>query len=245
MTGALTSIAGTATAPGIKFSGSTQAGFYRSAADQISASTAGVERLRIKADGTIRGASDVALWAQLGASTDVAAMLAAADYAAILTLLQVMTTAATNAAIAAAVSSAIPIGMMGYWPANTPPTNWLERDGTAISRTTYDDLFAVIGTTYGAGDGSTTFNLPNDLGYFERAWDHGAGVDPGRVFGSIQADELKSHTHTVYGVIAGAGTGGLRALSTVSGSGDTTSAPTGGTETRPKNRAYLPIIKAL
>lgn len=46
------------------------------------------------------------------------------------------------------------------WFTDTAPTGWLICDGAAVSRTTYADLFAVIGTTYGSGDGSTTFNLP-------------------------------------------------------------------------------------
>jgi len=54
-----------------------------------------------------------------------------------------------------------PIGTLLLYASATYPTGWLRADGTAISRTTYADLFAIIGTTYGAGDGSTTFNLPN------------------------------------------------------------------------------------
>ena len=50
----------------------------------------------------------------------------------------------------------------GYW--TTAPANYLLEDGSAVSRSTYSDLFAVIGTTYGAGDGSTTFNLPDSRG---------------------------------------------------------------------------------
>ena len=48
-----------------------------------------------------------------------------------------------------------------FWPANlSAPGGWLKEDGAAISRTIYSDLFSIIGTTYGIGDGSTTFNLP-------------------------------------------------------------------------------------
>lgn len=54
-----------------------------------------------------------------------------------------------------------PAGSMMLWPTNTAPSGWLLADGTAVSRTTYATLFAVIGITYGAGDGSTTFNVPN------------------------------------------------------------------------------------
>lgn len=52
-------------------------------------------------------------------------------------------------------------GTIKSFGGSTPPDGWLFCDGSAISRTTYAELFAVIGTTYGSGDGSTTFNLPN------------------------------------------------------------------------------------
>lgn len=54
-----------------------------------------------------------------------------------------------------------PIGAISPYAGSTAPTNWLLCDGSAISRVTYADLFTAIGTTYGSGDGSTTFNLPN------------------------------------------------------------------------------------
>lgn len=52
-------------------------------------------------------------------------------------------------------------GDLKYTATDTAPTGWLKCDGSAVSRTIYADLFAVIGTTYGAGDGVTTFNIPN------------------------------------------------------------------------------------
>lgn len=55
----------------------------------------------------------------------------------------------------------IPAGAMTPWTSNIPPAGWLICDGQAVSRTTYADLFAIIGTTYGAGNGSTTFNVPD------------------------------------------------------------------------------------
>ena len=58
--------------------------------------------------------------------------------------------------------STSPVGTMLDWPTTSSyPTGYLRADGTAVSRTSYADLFALIGTTYGTGDGSTTFNLPN------------------------------------------------------------------------------------
>jgi microcystin-dependent protein len=55
----------------------------------------------------------------------------------------------------------IPTGTITPWSQATPPSGFLECDGSAVSRSTYAALFAVVSTTYGAGDGSTTFNLPN------------------------------------------------------------------------------------
>lgn len=54
-----------------------------------------------------------------------------------------------------------PAGVINMWPTNTAPTGWLLCTGSAVNRTTYAGLFAVIGTTFGVGDGTTTFNLPN------------------------------------------------------------------------------------
>ena len=59
------------------------------------------------------------------------------------------------------VSDTLPIGFIGSYGGVTPPEGWLICDGSVVSRTAYSALFAAIGTTYGAGDGSTTFNLPD------------------------------------------------------------------------------------
>jgi microcystin-dependent protein len=78
-------------------------------------------------------------------------------------------------------------GFVMAYTKNSPPTGWLECNGAAISRTTYATLFAIIGTTFGSGDGSTTFNIPDLRAEFIRGWDNGRGVDSGRVFGSAQS----------------------------------------------------------
>lgn len=79
------------------------------------------------------------------------------------------------------------VGTIITFPVNVTPTGFLECNGALLSRTTYADLFAVIGTTYGVGDGSTTFAIPDLRGEFIRGWDNGRGVDDGRSFGSFQA----------------------------------------------------------
>lgn len=74
------------------------------------------------------------------------------------------TDVATVSQIPAGASSGVPIGaVIDYWGA-TPPTDYLFAAGQAVSRTTYAALFAIIGTSAGAGDGSTTFNLPDYRG---------------------------------------------------------------------------------
>ena len=60
-----------------------------------------------------------------------------------------------------ASSNNIPTGVVMAWTTNVPPSGWLLCDGSAVSRTAYSRLFSIIGSTYGAGDGSTTFNLPD------------------------------------------------------------------------------------
>lgn len=74
---------------------------------------------------------------------------------------KVATTAFVTAASSAAASSAVPTGAVFQWVAAAAPSGYLLCDGTARSRTTYADLYAVIGDTYGAGNGTTTFNVPN------------------------------------------------------------------------------------
>lgn len=88
-------------------------------------------------------------------------------------------------------------GEGALWFTTTPPDGALLCNGAAVSRTTYAALFAVIGTTWGAGDGATTFNLPDLRGYFPRGYDAGRGVDSGRVFASTQADANLAHTHSL------------------------------------------------
>lgn len=108
--------------------------------------------------------------------------------------LEATTLQQVNTALGASANF-MPAGAIQLFAMSAIPTGWLECNGAAVSRTTYANLFAVIGTTYGAGDGSITFNLPDMRGQFARGWDHGRGVDPGRALGSTQASANQSHTH--------------------------------------------------
>ena len=151
--------------------------------------------------------------------------------------------------LTAALGSAVPSGTVMYFAGRTAPAGWLKANGAAVSRTTYASLFEAIGTTYGAGDGRTTFNLPDLRGEFIRGWDDGRNVDRGRAFGSAQADELKAHRHKTYGSTEFSAAGGEIWGRQQSNSGqyhdgkafytDTV----GGSETRPRNVALLACIK--
>ena len=135
----------------------------------------------------------------------------------------------------------IPSGTVNVFAGSTPPTGWIECDGSAISRTgVYANLFSVIGILYGSGDGISTFNIPDLRGEFIRGWDHGRSVDTGRTMGSSQSDELKSHHHAMPGTFS-VSTGGGGSL--FAPTGTTNTQDTGGTETRPRNIAMMYIIK--
>ena len=143
--------------------------------------------------------------------------------------------------------ASIPASTVIYVAQSTAPTGYLKANGAAISRTTYADLFAAIGTTFGSGNGSTTFNVPDLRGEFIRAWDDARGVDSGRSFGSAQADEFESHNHTFYtSGSTGSYSNNFDVDSPVSGNSlsfPKTVTDTGGTETRPRNIALLACIK--
>jgi microcystin-dependent protein len=156
------------------------------------------------------------------------------------------TAAARFLSAAGTFAAAVPVGSVTMYAANTAPTGWLECSGAAVSRTTYAGLFAAIGTVFGSGDGSTTFNLPQMQGEFARGWDNGRGIDPARAFGSAQADELEAHVHSVTPP-ASNDTAGSGLTATGTGGAETitpyNTASTGGTETRPRNIALMFIIK--
>ena len=93
--------------------------------------------------------------------------------------------------------NAVPSGAIFAIPTINILSGYLECDGAEISRSTYSDLFDIIGTNFGVGDGSTTFNIPDLRGEFIRGFDNGRGVDSGRVFASTQTDALQNITGTL------------------------------------------------
>ena len=101
---------------------------------------------------------------------------------------QIATTEFVGTAVETAIAAItlLPSGAVMPFATSTEPSGWLECDGSAVSRDTYSDLFSAIGTTFGSGNGSTTFNLPDLRGEFVRGWDNGRGLDSGRSFGTGQ-----------------------------------------------------------
>lgn len=236
MTGQLLAISGTVGEPGISFNADTNTGIRRPAGDSLA---------------LVCGGSDVATVDSTGVSVSTAptagSNLANKTY--------VDSKAATEAA--AVVTIAAPPGAVSMFAANAAPTGWLECDGAAVSRTTYAALFAVIGTTWGAGDGSTTFTLPDLRGEFVRGWDHGKGTDSGRAFASAQLDALQNITgsfevlrssvqnptgsFTTTDISGAASTGGTADGDRVTF--DASLVARTSTETRPRNIALMFIIK--
>ena len=114
------------------------------------------------------------------------------------------------------LASGVPVGTILAHAANTPPTGFLECNGSNISRSTYATLFSAISTTFGVGDGSSTFALPDLRGQFIRGLANTGSTDASRVFGSTQTDQNKNHTHTTDSTSL---TGGIRKISEGFGAG--------------------------
>lgn len=164
-------------------------------------------------------------------------------------------------------SQSLPVGSIIFWDGNLSniPSGFIYADGSAKSRTTYADLFAKDGTKYGAGDGSSTFNILDARGLVLRGTDNGAGTDPDassrtingviqatNISGTYQGDEFKEHKHQLtmtYHTQTGGGFNGGRiqltdrTASTAVNPSEIQMANTGGNETRPKNIAFHLLIK--
>ncbi|MEA1842085.1 phage tail protein [Agrobacterium tumefaciens] len=164
-------------------------------------------------------------------------------------------------ALNASISASTPTGSITTWTTATAPSGFLICNGSAVSRTTYAALFAVIGTAYGAGNGTSTFNIPDLRGVFVRGLDNGRGLDSGRGLGSYQDSDNKSHSHGVndpghvHGGVQNGQSSTGRSTSVdqppaVFSFGNTWGATTGiwlsasgGAESRPRNVALNYIIK--
>lgn len=121
---------------------------------------------------------------------------------------------ARQMAMAGAMGTMLPVGTLSYFADAAVPAGWLAANGAAVSRSTYAELFAKIGTTYGVGNGSTTFNLPDGRGRTLIGAGQGAGLT-NRALGAtggnethiLTVPEMPAHTHT-FGT-SGSGGGGI------------------------------------
>ena len=95
----------------------------------------------------------------------------------------------------------VPTGSLIMWPSNTIPSDWKLCNGAAISRVTYGTLFSLLGTTFGAGDGSTTFNLPD----YRNKMPYGADAVVVGATGGSADSIVVSHTHTATSVVTDPG----------------------------------------
>lgn len=138
----------------------------------------------------------------------------------------------------------VPPGTVIFFAGATLPSGYLKANGATVSRTTYASLYSAIGTRYGAGDGSTTFKLPDLRGEFVRGWDDSRGVDSGRNLGTAQDDAFESHTHNIAAGTDESDVGPkARGAGTTTTTGTVVTEATGSTETRPRNIALMACIK--
>ena len=196
--------AGTVSSLPIRRSDDTNTGIYFSAADTLDIATGGTRRAHFDSNGiTIRdrkalrlrdtsNSNFVALRAPDNVSSDVTLTLPSTDGDAN----DVLQSDGSGNLSFTALPQAVPTGSVHVMATTTAPSGYLKCNGAAVSRTTYADLFAIIGTTWGEGDGSSTFNVPDLRGEFVRGWADNGSVDSGRSFASSQGDNNKQHNHT-------------------------------------------------
>ena len=190
--------------PALSFDGDTDTGMFRSGANIIGFSTSGTTRVSISDSGLdmtnglpIRfqdssGSPFVALKSPASVSDNVTFTLPGEDG----TNGQFLQTNGSGALSFTTVQG-VPTGSVFCMAVATIPSGYKECNGEAVSRTTFAALFAVIGTQYGTGNGSSTFNLPDLRGEFVRGFDNGRGVDNGRSIASSQSSQFGQHNHNV------------------------------------------------
>ena len=197
--------AGTVSSLPIRRSDDTNTGIYFSAADTLDIATGGTRRAHFDSNGiTIRdrkalrlrdtsNSNFVAIQAPSNVASDITLTLPSSDGNAN----DVLQSDGSGNLSFAALPQAVPTGSVHLMATTTAPSGYLKCNGAAVSRTTESALFAIIGTTWGEGDGSTTFNLPDLRGEFVRGWADNGSVDSGRSFASSQSDQNKQHNHGV------------------------------------------------
>ena len=194
--------AGTASSLSVRFTGDTDTGFFKNAANDFSIVTGGTRRAHFDSNGiTIRdrkalrlrdssNSNFVAIQAPANATSDITLTLPDSDGNAN----DVLQSDGSGNLSFTALPQAVPTGSIHMMANNNVPSGYLKCNGQAVSRTTYAALYAVLGSTY--GQTATTFNLPDLRGEFVRGWDDARGVDSGRGIGTTQGDQNRQHSHS-------------------------------------------------
>jgi len=201
MTGAFKLADGGEGAPALSFNTDTDTGFYKSGSNQIGVSTGGTKRFTVGSFGIeLRNGAQFEF--RKNDNSFFTAFSASDSISENRTYTLPTTVVAggflkTNSLgeLSFETIAGVPVGSIFCRAFSVVPAGYLECNGAAVSRTTYSALFALIGEYYGAGNGSTTFNLPDLRGEFIRGFDNGRGVDSGRSIGTLQTADNNSHSH--------------------------------------------------
>ena len=205
MTGAiLGDDASGAASPAYSFDQDSDTGMFRSGANSLGFATAGTQRFSVSDSGLditdglplrfqdSSGAPFVALKSPSSLGGNVTLTLPATDGNAG----EVLSTDGSGV-LSFSVIQGVPTGAVFCMAISTVPSGYLECNGQIVNRTTYAALFTAIGVQYGAGNGSTTFQLPDLRGEFIRGFDNGKGTDSGRQIGTSQTGSFGQHLHAV------------------------------------------------
>ena len=191
-----------ASSPAYAFDQDSDTGMFRSGANTIGFSTAGTTRVLIS-DSGLDMSNGLPIRFQDSSGSPFVALKSPSSLSGNVTFTLPSTivnggflTTDSSGNLSFATPDSVPTGCVFCRAAASVPAGYLECNGAAVSRSTYSALFAVIGTTYGSGNGSSTFNLPDLRGEFIRGFDNGRGVDSGRSINNPQGSANQSHNHS-------------------------------------------------
>ena len=281
MTGQLLGDDGSAAgSPAYAFDNDTDTGLFRVTSNTIGISSAGNQVSQFDASGlTILNQLDLRFREASGNGTNYVGIQAPSSLSGNVAL--TLPSSITNGGflqtdgsgnLSFQIVAGVPTGSVFCMAVISIPSKCLDCNGEAVSRSTYSALFAVIGTAYGSGNGSSTFNLPDLRGEFIRGVDRGRGVDSGRNIATSQGSQNSSHSHSASStssvtdpghkhtmnfnlgnLISSGGAFGMKdsgtadrmntATTGISVSTSTSIGNQGGNESRPRNIAMMYIIK--
>ena len=267
-----------ASSPAYAFENDADTGMFRSGANTIGFSTSGTARLSIS-DAGLDVVNGLPIRLQDSSGSPFVSLKSPSSLSGNVAL--TLPSSITNGGflqtdgsgnLSFQIVAGVPTGSVFCMAVISIPTGYLECNGEAVSRSTYSALFAVIGTAYGSGNGSSTFNVPDLRGEFVRGVDRGRGVDSGRNIATSQGSQNSSHNHSASStssvtdpghkhtmnfnlgnLISSGGAFGMKdsgtadrmntATTGISVSTSTSIGNQGGNESRPRNIAMMYIIK--